>query len=149
MIVFDLKCAKDHVFEAWFPDSKAFERQRKASAIACPSCGATKVDKAPMAPNVATRKGRDDAPVLAESQAVAQPDPREAMARAYVNAVRSHIRDNFADVGERFADEARKIHYGETDKRSIHGRATRAEAKSLEAEGIEFGTIPFPLNLDS
>ena len=62
MIVFDLKCPKDHVFEAWFRDSKAFERQRKADAIGCPVCGATRIDKAPMAPNVATHKGRGETP---------------------------------------------------------------------------------------
>ncbi|MGH6720304.1 MAG: DUF1178 family protein [Alphaproteobacteria bacterium] len=149
MIVFDLKCPKDHVFEAWFPDSNGFERQRKAGVIACPTCGATNVAKAPMAPNVATRKGRDEAALPADGQAVAMPDPREAMARAYMNAVRTHIHANFDDVGERFADEARKIHYGEADKRNIHGRASRAEAKALEDEGVEFGTVPFPLNLDS
>ena len=147
MIVFDLKCAKDHVFEAWFPDSEGYERQRKARAIACPMCGATSVAKAPMAPNVATRKGRDEAP--AESQAVVTPDPREATARAYMNVVRQHIRENFDNVGDKFADEARRIHYGEADKRNIHGRATKDEAKALEDEGIDFGTVPFPLNLDS
>lgn len=150
MIVFDLRCSKDHVFEAWFPDSKAYERQRKAGAIGCPVCGATRIDKAPMAPNVATRKGRDATPTApATPQTAVMPDPREAMARAYLSAVREHIRTNFADVGERFADEARKIHYGETEKRNIHGRATPSEAKALDEEGIEYGTVPFPINLDS
>lgn len=155
MIVFDLKCPDQHVFEAWFRDSKTFERQRKAGSIACPVCGSARIDKAPMAPNVATRKGRDEAPVATEAGDTAvMPDPREAhpsrevMARAYASAVREHIRKNFDDVGDKFADEARKIHYGETDKRNIHGRATKDQAKALADEGVEFSTVPFPINLD-
>ncbi|MBM3583101.1 MAG: DUF1178 family protein [Alphaproteobacteria bacterium] len=149
MIVFDLKCPDEHVFEAWFRDSKTFERQRKSGAIACPSCGSTQIDKALMAPNVATRKGRDETPrAEAGTETTMMPDPREAMARAYAQAVREHIRKNFDDVGDKFADEARKIHYGETDKRNIHGRATKDQAKALAEEGVEFGTVPFPINLD-
>ncbi|MEX2649260.1 MAG: DUF1178 family protein [Alphaproteobacteria bacterium] len=146
MIVFDLKCPKDHVFEAWFRDSKTYERQRKAGAVSCPACGSTRIDKAVMAPNVATRKGREAAPAEATPAAAVMPDPREA--RAYAAALREHIRTNFADVGDKFADEARKIHYGEVTKRNIHGRATKDEARALHDEGVEFGTVPFPINLD-
>jgi hypothetical protein len=138
MIVFDLRCHMDHVFEAWFRDSRDFERQSRQGLIACPVCGDARVVKAPMAPNVATRKGRDEE-TLPEAQ------KRTAAAFAYMQAVREHVTKNFDHVGDKFAEEARKIHYGETDKRNIYGRATKGEAKELRDEGIEFGELPFPI----
>ena len=136
MMVFDLKCRKDHVFEAWFRDSKDFDRQSKQNLIACPLCGDAKIVKAPMAPNVATRKGRDDD--------AGEGAKRAAASMAYMQAVRDHVTKTFDHVGDKFAEEARKIHYGETDKRNIYGQATRDEAKELHDEGVEFGELPFP-----
>ncbi|MSP83548.1 MAG: DUF1178 family protein, partial [Alphaproteobacteria bacterium] len=106
---------------------------------ACPLCGDGKIVKAPMAPNVATRKGRDDVPT----------DAAKRTAMAYMHAVREHVTKNFDPVGEKFAEEARKIHYGETDKRNIYGRATPNEAKELRDEGVEFGELPFPVGQET
>jgi hypothetical protein len=138
MIVFDLKCSRNHVFEAWFRDSKAFERQAKAGALACAVCGDTRIEKAPMAPNVATRKGGD----------LSDAEKRKAAAKLMA-AMREHVAQNFEPVGERFAEEARRIHYGEVDPKNIVGRATSEEAKELNEEGIEFGVLPFPAGADA
>jgi len=135
MIVFDLTCDHDHVFEAWFPDSAAFERQSREGALACPVCSSSKVHKAPMAPNIAS--GRDGE------------DTRTDQGRKFVEAMkalrkmRDHVEKNSEDVGPRFAEEARKIHYGETEKRNIRGDAKPAEARELHEEGVPFTVIPW------
>ncbi len=133
MISFDLKCARDHVFEAWFSDSAGYEEQRAAGDVACPVCGDVEVEKSLMAPNVAAKKG--DAP--------AGPD-EAAAAMQMLYQMRSHVEENCENVGDQFAEEARKIHYGETEKRDIYGRATEDEATALAEEDIEFGVLPWP-----
>jgi len=138
MIVFDLKCSKNHVFEAWFRDSKAYERQAKAGVLSCAVCGDSRIAKAPMAPNVATRKGTE----MTDAQKL-------AAARRLMAAMREHVTQNFEHVGERFAEEARKIHYGEVEQKGIYGQATPDEAKALDEEGIEFGVLPFPIRPDA
>jgi hypothetical protein len=139
MIAFDLKCAKGHVFEAWFASSRVFERDAKAERVECPMCGNAKVEKAPMAPNIAAGRGR-------EAPAPAAPDPlaaRRAEAFRMLRELQGRIERDFDHVGERFADEARKIHHGEVDKRAIYGSATPEESEALSEEGIEFGQIPW------
>lgn len=153
MIVFDLKCRKDHVFEGWFTDSATFRAQADAGEVACPICGDTKVTKALMAPNVATRssaaKGEEmAAPAKGKSLTMSQHKEQAAQMLAMMRAVKEHVEKNFEHVGPRFAEEARKIHYGEADKRSIYGQATRGEAAALKDEGIEFGELPDLPNLD-
>ncbi len=146
MISFDLKCAKGHVFEAWFASSRGFERDAKAGRVECPMCGATKVEKALMAPNIATSRGGEAA------APVAVPDPaieRRAEAFRMIRELQSRIEREFDHVGERFAEEARKIHYGEVDKRAIYGSATPAESEALKDEGIEYGQIPWLPRHDS
>jgi hypothetical protein len=133
MIVFDLRCEKAHVFEAWFPDSAAFERQRKKGQVTCPVCGATKVEKALMAPNIASGREKEAA---RESQQAA------TMMQELVK-LRRHVESNAEYVGPKFADEALKIHYGETEKRGIYGEATKDEAKTLREEGVEVAEIPW------
>jgi hypothetical protein len=138
MIVFDLKCGAGHVFETWLKDSETYERQAAAGAIVCPHCGDTRVGKALMAPNVATGGGKARETHLA--------GPMPAKAKAYLEALgamRRHVEANSDDVGERFAEEARKIHYGETDSRNIRGEATEDEASALADEGVEFERIPW------
>lgn len=130
MIVFDIRCADGHVFEAWFRDGEAYEAQAAAGDVVCPVCGGTSVAKAPMAPNLA----RGAAPPEAE---------RAGQAMRYLHAVREHVEKTFDHVGERFPEEARKIHYGEADKRNIYGEATPDEARELNEDGIEFGTLPW------
>lgn len=153
MIVFDLKCRKDHVFEGWFADSAAFEAQVKAGEVACPVCGDKKVAKALMAPNVATRSSAAkaaelSAPAPEKMLTLAQQKEQAGQVLAMMRAVKEHVEKNFEHVGPRFADEARKIHYGETDKRNIYGQATREQAEELVEEGIEVGQIPDLPNLD-
>jgi len=131
MILFTLRCANDHEFEAWFRDGERFEVQHAAGEIACPHCGDTAVEKAVMAP----RLGR----------------PREAMPptalfaqmRKVLVEMRRQIETHCDYVGRQFAEEARRIHYGESDPRGIYGEATDTESRELADEGIKFGQIPW------
>ena len=129
MILFDLRCKDGHGFEAWFRDSTAYEDQVAAGDLACPVCGSAEVSKALMAPAVNSRPKIDAAQAAAAMQ--------------MWRRVQDHIEKNFDHVGPRFAEEARKIHHGETEKRSIYGEATTAETKELRDEGIEVGQIPW------
>lgn len=128
MILYDLRCAKDHGFEGWFRDSKAYDSQRRSGRVVCPICGDKKVRKAPMAPR------------LAKS---AKSGPTEAEALSALREVRKQVEANCDYVGENFAEEARKIHYGETKKRGIYGEASESASKELADEGIEVGRIPW------
>ncbi|NYZ16299.1 DUF1178 family protein [Azospirillum sp. RWY-5-1] len=134
MIVFELKCSSDHRFEAWFRDGAAYDAQVRDGALACPLCGDHAVSKAPMAPRIA--KARE-----------AAPDDRERRAQAEVlkqlREVRKAVEDNCDYVGDRFAEEARRIHYGETDARGIYGETTSQEAEELREEGVTFQRIPW------
>jgi hypothetical protein len=129
MILFDLRCKDGHAFEAWFRDSAAYEDQAAAGDLACPVCGSAEVSKALMAPAVNSRPKIDAASA--------------AEAMRLWRRVQNHIEKNFDHVGPRFAEEARKIHHGESDKRSIFGEATKAEAKELRDEGIDVNQIPW------
>lgn len=134
MIVFNLHCSENHAFEGWFPDTRAFESQRRARKIACPVCGDTRVRKALSAPNVATGERREQA---RKGLAREAKQMREALA-----AVHRHISETCEDVGPRFAEEARKIYYGETEARGIYGEASTDEAVELHDEGVPFTAIP-------
>ncbi|MDE0202999.1 MAG: DUF1178 family protein [Rhodospirillaceae bacterium] len=145
MIVFDLKCGKDHVFEAYFADSATYERQAEAGEIACPYCGDVEIAKAPMAPNIAVgNKARGEPETAPAPTPARKPTPPE-MARAIgtLRRMRTHIEQNFDHVGERFPEEARKIHYGEVERRNIYGDATKEEVGELADEGIEVGEVPW------
>jgi hypothetical protein len=132
MILYDVRCGNDHVFEAWFPDSDGFDAQAKAGQVACPLCGYTAVERAPMAPNVSTSGGGGDDP---------RKDPMAEATQMLTN-VRALLENYCDDVGSDFAEEARKMHYGEKDRRSIYGEATMKDAAELADEGIEFGELP-------
>jgi hypothetical protein len=129
MILFDLRCKAGHAFEAWFRDGAAYEDQAAAGDLACPVCGNAEVSKALMAPALNSR------PKIETAQA--------AEAMRLWRRVQNHIEKNFDHVGPRFAEEARKIHHGEAEKRSIYGEATKAEAKELRDEGIDVNQIPW------
>ena len=129
MILFDLKCAADHVFEAWFRDSETYESQAASGEIECPLCGDTGVAKALMAPHVARSAATADC-------------GQAARMMSRLRSLHEEIAKNSDDVGEKFPEEARKIHYGETEKHNIHGRAYLEDAKALDDEGIEFGILP-------
>lgn len=134
MIVFELKCSSDHRFEAWFRDGAAYEAQVQDGSLACPVCGDSHVTKAPMAPRIA--KSRD-----------AAADERQRQVRAealrQLNELRKTVEENCDYVGDRFAEEARRIHYGETDPRGIYGETTPQEAEELRDEGVTFQRIPW------
>lgn len=137
MIKYELKCAKEHVFEAWFYNSSAYDRQAASGKVVCPDCGSKKVTKAPMAPRIARSKGersRDEAKMVQAEQ---------AELRRKLVELREHVEKNADYVGDKFPEEARKIHYGETDKRNIYGEATPEEARDLADEGVEVAAIPW------
>lgn len=150
MIVYDLKCKKDHVFEAWFRDSSAYDEQAGAGTVVCPVCGSRKVEKVPMAPRIS--KGAASQREVAKRQEDGQPAPANAKAVKAMQALRElqgKIEKEFDYVGPRFAEEARRIHYGETDQRNIYGETSTEEAEALQEEGVSFGRIPWPARQDS
>ncbi len=136
MIVFTLRCISGHEFEAWFRDGQAFETQREDGEITCPHCGDTAVEKAVMAPRLA--RSRETAPAISHERL-----------RATLREVRRQVEANCDYVGDRFAEEARRIHYGETDPHGIYGEATAEESRGLAEEGIPFGRIPWIESTDS
>ncbi|MBZ9857834.1 DUF1178 family protein [Mesorhizobium sp. CA13] len=137
MIRFSLTCENEHEFEGWFRSNDDFDTQKKRGFVDCPSCGSHKVEKALMAPAVSTaRKQETIALAMGEAQ-------KQALAQ--LKAMAEKVRENADYVGDKFAEEARKIHFGETDPRGIYGEATLEEAKSLAEDGVEFMPIPvFP-----
>jgi hypothetical protein len=129
MIRFSLRCASGHEFEGWFRDNEGYEVQQQAGEIACPECGDSHVEKALMAPSIG--RSRELAPMS------------PAQMRAALVELRRQVETNCDYVGPQFAEEARKIHYGESDPRGIYGEATADESKELAEEGIKFGRIPW------
>lgn len=137
MIRFSLLCEREHQFEAWFRSNDDFDAQKKRGLVDCPSCGSHKVQKALMAPAVSTSRKQ-------EKVALAVGDQQRKMI-AQLKALSEKVRENSEYVGEKFAEEARKIHFGETDARGIYGEATLDEAKGLAEDGVEFMPLPvFP-----
>lgn len=153
MILYRLRCAKGHEFDSWFKDGKTYERQEKRSLIGCPACGSAKVVRAPMAPRIGKGGKSVEVPVEAPAQTAPAPTPDPQMAalaqampkemRETLLKLREQVEKNLEPVGEKFAEEARKIHYGESDKRGIYGQTTDEEAEALADEGIEFGRLPW------
>ncbi|MET1111787.1 MAG: DUF1178 family protein [Allosphingosinicella sp.] len=145
MIVFDLRCApQGHVFEAWFASSSAFEAQQGRGLVACPLCGSAEIAKAPMAPAVGAKGNSALAPAGAGGLLTGPPEAVKAMLAAAA-ALQKTMLAGSEGVGDRFADEARAIHLGESNRRAIHGEATRAEAESLIEEGVPIAPLPFPV----
>ena len=140
MILFDLKCSSGHVFEAWFPDSASYEKQVKKKTIECPVCGDTKVTKAPMAPRISAKSNASSADT--EQTAMLSADD-QGKAVALLKELREHVEANCDYVGGEFPEEARKIHYGETEKRNIYGEASAEEAKALRDEGVDVNQLPW------
>jgi hypothetical protein len=137
MIHLALRCEHDHAFDGWFRNSEDFEKQRKRGLVGCPSCGSSSVEKALMAPSVSTGRKK-------EKMALAM-DATQKKAMAELKALTEKMRENADYVGDKFAEEARKIHFGEADPRGIYGEATAEEAKSLAQDGVEFMPLPvFP-----
>jgi hypothetical protein len=138
MIKYALSCADGHAFDSWFPDSAAYEKQRKRGFVVCPECGSTHVEKAIMAPAVVG----GERPALDEGPAIVV-DDRRRQAREFLVRMRREIEANTDDVGAKFPQVARAIHLGEEPERAIRGRASLAEAKSLLEDGV--GVLPVPM----
>ena len=147
MILYNLICERRHEFESWFPSSAAYDKQAKRGLVSCPSCGSAKVEKAIMAPRLA-RKDKSTSVAPAEESApqapspVAMLSPQEQEFRTKLKELRDHLTANADNVGKKFPEEARKMHYGEVEHRSIYGEATAQDAKALHEEGIEFHPLP-------
>jgi hypothetical protein len=137
LIRFSLVCDHQHEFEAWFRSNDDYDAQNRRGLVDCPACGSHKVEKALMAPAVSTsRKQETLALAIGEEQ-------RKALAQ--LKAMAEKVRENADYVGDKFAEEARKIHFGEANARGIYGEATPEEAKGLAEDGVEFMPIPvFP-----
>jgi hypothetical protein len=156
MIHYNLRCKKGHAFESWFQSSSAYEQQERRKLVNCPVCGSSDVERAIMAPQIVSKKGRDTAP--AESVPAAAPAPatevtppspstpllmtQERELRAKLKELRDHIVSNADNVGERFPNEARKMHYGDIEHRPIYGEASPDEARALIDEGVEVMPLP-------
>lgn len=142
MIVFDLACGDGHRFEAWFRSGAAYDEQAEAGALVCPVCRDTRIVKAPMAPRVARAAGGE--PVAKpERQPVGKGQKREQEPAQSLARLRGLIEANCDDVGSRFAEEARRIHFGETDPRGIYGEASHEEAAALREDGIDYQVLPW------
>jgi len=151
MILFELKCTSDHRFEAWFRDGAAYEAQAAAGTIACPQCGDTRITKAPMAPRIAkARDGRASLPAdtgtAADTTAATASDRARALqaeVMRQLGELRRTVEENCDYVGDRFAEEARRIHYGESTPRGIYGEASARDAAELVEEGVTIHRIPW------
>jgi hypothetical protein len=155
MILYRLRCSKGHEFESWFKDSKTYERQEKKSLIGCAVCGDSKVARAIMAPRIGKKSNavEGEAPPAAPAPTAEQQQAQQQMAalarhmpkelREALMKVRTEVEKNCEHVGDKFAEEARKIHYGESNKRGIYGETSDEEAEALAEEGIEFGRLPW------
>ena len=148
MIHYDLRCSADHAFDGWFRDSASYETQAKRGLLECPVCGTPSVERALMTPSV-PKKGKRaialtaqaEAPTAAPMAVAGERIPDHV--RAVLQRLRSEVEKNCDYVGPGFADEARKIHSGESDRRAIYGEASAEEAQALHDDGIEVGQIPW------
>jgi hypothetical protein len=150
MIHYNLRCERGHAFESWFQSSSAYEAQEKRKLVNCPTCGSAKVERAIMAPQIVSKKGRESAvpaPAAAATEVAAPAATPLLMAqerelRAKLKELREHIVKNADNVGERFPNEARKMHYGDIEHRPIYGEASPDEARALIDEGVEVTPLP-------
>ena len=149
MIRYSLRCERGHAFESWFQSSQAYETQEKRKLVNCPSCGSAKVERAIMAPWIVSKKSRDraaPAPAAATEATTPASTPlmmaQERELRAKLRELRDHIVKNADNVGERFPNEARKMHYGDIEHRPIYGEASPDEARALIDEGVEVSPLP-------
>ena len=140
MIRYDLLCDKGHGFDGWFRDSAAFDQQAARGLVSCSLCGSAQVEKQLMAPGIPAKSNRKNA---ASQKMVTGPvDPRLQAMMEMMRQMRKQVEANADYVGDRFAEEARRIHYAETEKRGIYGEATADEAEALIEEGIEVHPLP-------
>ncbi len=150
MIHYNLRCERGHGFESWFQSSSAYESQEKRKLVNCPTCGSAKVERAIMAPQIVSKKGRESAvpapaavaPEVATPVSTPLLMAQERELRAKLKELRDHIVKNADNVGERFPNEARKMHYGDIEHRPIYGEASPDEARALIDEGVDVAPLP-------
>ena len=153
MMKYALVCERKHNFEIWFSNSGDYDKQRKRGLVTCPACDSKKVEKAIMAPSLGRRRQKRstraetpmptaETPSAPTPEQVAMISPQEQEFRAKLKELRDHLTANADNVGKKFPEEARKMHYGEVEHRSIYGEASPDEAKELLDEGIEFHPLP-------
>lgn len=160
MIRYSLACERGHEFESWFANSSAYDKQAKRGLVACPMCGSTRIEKAIMAPRLTRSDKAIDVPAPASAAApapaptaastpapqgaepVAMISPQERELRSKLKELRDHLTKNAENVGRKFPEQARQMHYGEIEHRSIYGEASPQEAKELHEEGVEFHPLP-------
>lgn len=135
MIVFDIKCDSDHIFEVWFDNSLSFQNQLKKKLISCPYCNSNNVIKSIMSPNISTKSSSSN-----------KNNKKLSIYNNYIKKIKSEILSKSEYVGREFSKEARKIHYGESNNKSIYGEATNNEVKDLVEEGIELIRLPWALD---
>ena len=143
MILFDLKCENDHKFEAWFPSSSNYEEQLKKKMIVCPYCNSKKIKKSLMAPNLNVKS-------CSKNNSI---DKKDGLAQINlekkIKKYKNFVEKNTENVGKNFAEEARKIYYGEKKARPIRGESTEKESQDLAEEGIPFSKLPWHLKEDA
>ena len=151
MIRYTLRCERDHAFESWIQNSSAYDSQTRRKLVTCSVCNSSKVEKAIMAPQIVSKKGRDrpapsPAPAAPAEAPATESTPllmaQERELRAKLKELRDHIVKNADNVGERFPNEARKMHYGDIEHRPIYGEASPDEARALIDEGVEVSPLP-------
>ena len=150
MIRYQLRCELGHPFESWFQSSAAYETQERRKLVSCPACGSSKVERAIMAPQIVSKKDHHGAALAPAAEAAPAPAPastplmlaQERELRAKLKELRDHIVKNADNVGERFPNEARKMHYGDIEHRPIYGEASPDEARALIDEGVEVSPLP-------
>lgn len=135
MIRYTLSCDHDHAFEGWFSSGADYDRQADLGLVTCPVCGSSSVGKQLMVPSVATGRKKEETRMM-------MMDEVHKQAVAKIREIVTTIRENSEDVGEKFPEEVRKIHYGEADQRGLIGKATLEEARDLIEEGIEIAALP-------
>ncbi len=150
MIKYSLICDKEHAFEGWFSSSQDFDAQKHRNLVTCPYCDSPKINKKLMAPSISTSKAKSPKIVDGDNnqanEIVAGTDGQVPVAYSdmmnKMRDLRNHIQANSEDVGNKFTDEARKIHYGEAEKRGIYGQASASDVKELVEEGVEVMALP-------
>lgn len=150
MIRYTLRCEQSHAFESWFQDSGAYDQQVRRKLVSCPVCGSAEIEKAIMAPQIVSKKGRGKAAPPVEVPATEAPATestslmmaQERELRAKIKELRDHIVKSADNVGERFPNEARAMHYGDKEHRPIYGEASPEEARALIDEGVEVSPLP-------
>jgi len=150
MVIYNFQCKKKHNFEGWFPSFEDFQKQADKKLISCPTCGTTKVEKVPHACAVHVKKEQPPAPAAKTKKPApaATPAPTATEFKEMLLRVHHYVKENFEDVGPRFAEEAKQIHKGAAAERPIHGTATLSEVKELAEEGVPCMPLPKP-ELDS